>query len=59
MNQAGTKGTKEPFNESSNNYGHMRAVQWIKRWIRAHVSRSKNEAKTTGTWRTLNVSNIN
>jgi hypothetical protein len=27
MNQAGTKGTKEPFNESSNNYGHMRAVQ--------------------------------
>jgi hypothetical protein len=30
MNQAGIKGTKLPFNESSNVYGQMKAVQLIK-----------------------------
>jgi hypothetical protein len=30
MNQAVNKGTKVPFNESSNEYGHMSDVQGIK-----------------------------
>jgi hypothetical protein len=30
MDQAIINGTKEPFNDSSNDYGNMRAVQKIK-----------------------------
>jgi hypothetical protein len=30
MNQAVNKGTKEPLNDSGNDYGNMRAVQEIK-----------------------------
>jgi hypothetical protein len=35
--------------ESTNNYEHMRAVQWIKQWLRAHESRLMNQAISKGT----------
>jgi hypothetical protein len=50
------KGTKVPFNESSNVYRHMRAFQWIKQWLRAHERKSMNKAMTTGTWEPFNES---
>jgi hypothetical protein len=48
MGQAVITGTKVPFNESSNDYGHMRAVQSIKQKLRAHESRSINQAVMNG-----------
>jgi hypothetical protein len=69
MNQAMTTGTWEPFNEWSNEYGNMRAVGWIKQWLRAHESVSMiqagikvkkscliMQAMTTGTWESFNIS---
>jgi hypothetical protein len=38
-----------PFDDSRNDYGHIRAVQWIKQWLLAHESRSTYQAMTTGT----------
>jgi hypothetical protein len=62
MNQAVIKGTKEPFNDSSNDYGNMRAVhkpsndyghmgvvQRIKQELREQKCRLMNQALTTGT----------
>jgi hypothetical protein len=48
MNQAITTGTWEPFNETSYEYGHIWAVQWIKQRLRAHERRSTNQADIKG-----------
>jgi hypothetical protein len=56
VNQEMTKRTWEPFNESSNKYGHMRDVQWIKQWLRAHERRSMNQPMNTGTREPFNES---
>jgi hypothetical protein len=69
MNEEMTTSTWEPINVSSNDYGPVRAVQWIKQelreqkwlswmkqWLRAHESRSMNQAMTTGIWEPFNES---
>jgi hypothetical protein len=45
-----------PLSEWSNDYGHMRYVEWIKQWLRAHEKRLVNQAMTTSTWETFNES---
>jgi hypothetical protein len=49
MNEEVTKGTKLPFNESSNDYGHMIAAQCIKQRLRSHEGHSMNQAVIKGT----------
>jgi hypothetical protein len=56
MYQEMTTGIWEPFNESSNDYGHLRAVQCIMQWLRAHESRLINQAIITGKWDPFNES---
>jgi hypothetical protein len=54
MSQAMTTGTWKPFNESINYYGHMRAVQWIKKWLRPNESLLMSQVLITGTWEPFN-----